>query len=112
MAYWARKPGKGLLHHSDQESQYASHDYQAELKKYHMPVSMSLKGNCRDNAIMERFFGSLKRECTDHSFYDSRREAERDVVDYILFYNNNRRHSDLDYCSPTAFEEKRLEKAA
>ena len=104
MAYWARKLVKGLLHHSDQGSKYASHDYQAELKKIGMVCSMSRKGNCWDNAVMERFFGSLKRERTDHSIYDSRREAERDVVDYILCYNNHRLHSYLNYCSPVVFE--------
>ncbi len=73
---------------------------------------MSRKGNCCDNAVMERFFGSLKRERTGHTIYDSRREAERDVVDYIMFYNNHRLHFYLNYCSPVAFEEINLAKAA
>ena len=61
---------------------------------------------------MERFFGSLKRERTDHQIHDTRKAAERDIIDYILYYNNHRLHSYLGYCSPSEFEEKGLVKAA
>ncbi|WP_211824061.1 integrase core domain-containing protein [Kistimonas asteriae] len=84
----------------------------AELKKFGMVCSMIRKGNCWDNAVIERFFGSLKRERTDHTIYDSRREAEHDVVNHIMFYNNHRLHSYLNYCSTVAIEEKNSAKAA
>ena len=112
MAYWGRKPGTGVMHHSDRGSQYASHEYQAQLREYGMTCSMSRKGNCWDNSVMERFFGSLKRERTDHHIYDSRKEVEQHVIDYILFYNNDRLHSYLDYMSPVDFELQELKKAA
>ena len=112
MAYWSRKPDKGLMHHSDRGSQYASHEYQKQLTKYGMTCSMSRKGNCWDNSLMERFFGSLKRERTDHHIYDTRAEVEADVIDYILFYNNYRLHSYLDYMSPVEFEQQELEKVS
>ena len=66
---------------------------------------MSRKGNCWDNAVMERFFGTLKRECTDHALSQTRSEAKQAVIDYIeMFYNPHRRHSFLEYNSPMAFE--------
>ncbi len=110
MAVIHRQPSKGLLHHSDQGSQYASHTYQAELKKHGMVCSMSRKGNFWDNAVVERFFRSLKTERTNHQRYASREVARRDVVDYILmFYNSQRLHSTLGYRSPTDYETKYLE---
>ncbi|WP_448216494.1 IS3 family transposase [Endozoicomonas sp. 2B-B] len=112
MAYWGRKPGDGVMHHSDRGSQYASLEYQNQLREYGMVCSMSRKGNCWDNSVMERFFGSLKRERTDHYIYDTRVEVEAHVIDYILFYNNNRLHSHLDYMSPVDFEKQKLKKAA
>ncbi len=112
MAYWGRKPGDGVMHHSDRGSQYASLEYQNQLREYGMVCSMSRKGNCWDNSVMEQFFGSLKRERTDHYIYDTRAEVEAHVIDYILFYNNNRLHSYLDYMSPVDFEKQKLKKAA
>ena len=112
MAYWCRKPAAGLLHHSDQGSQYASHDYQNELKKQQMVCSMSRKGNCWDTAVMERFFGSLKREQPDHYSYSTRKEVMGYVVDYIMFYNNHRLHSYLGYSSPVDFENLSMKNAA
>lgn len=100
MAYWSRKPGKGIMYHSDRGSQYASLEYQNQLKAYEMVCSMSRKYN----SVMERFFGSLKRERTDHYIYNTRAEVESHVVDYILFYNNDRLHLYLDYMSPVDFE--------
>ena len=105
MAVMYRQPPKGLLHHSDRGSQYASHAYQKELRKHGMVCSMSRKGNCWDNAVVERFFRSLKTEQTNHYRYVNRDAARRDVVDYILmFYNSHRLHSTLGYRSPADFE--------
>jgi putative transposase len=106
MALGRRQPSAGLLHHSDRGSQYTSHPYQACLKKAGIRVSMSRKGNCWDNSVMERFFGSLKSERTDDQRYETREEAKRDVIDYIeMFYNSQRLHSTLGYITPLQFEE-------
>ena len=106
MALGRRCPPQGLLHHSDRGVQYASDAYQACLQKAGMVVSMSRKGNCWDNSIMERFFGSLKSERTDHIIYHSREEAKADVIDYIeMFYNSQRLHSSLGYVTPLQFEQ-------
>lgn len=100
-----RKPPQGLLHHSDQGSQYASLDYQRLLQQHAMIPSMSRKGNCWDNAVMESFFHTLKTERTHHRRYRTRAEARADVFDYIeTFYNRRRRHSSLSYLSPAEFE--------
>jgi putative transposase len=105
MALGRRNPTTGLLHHSDRGSQYASHDYQRLLATYGIRCSMSRKGECMDNAVAERFFGSLKRERTDLRHYVTRQEATADVVDYIeMFYNSKRLHSYLGYVSPNAYE--------
>ena len=105
MALWRRKPKAGLIHHSDRGSQYACHEYQALLAKQDILCSMSRKGDCWDNAVVERFFGSLKGERTDHRLYQTRAEAKGDVIDYIeMFYNSRRRHSYLGYSSPMEFE--------
>jgi putative transposase len=101
MAYWRRKPKAGLIHHSDRGSQYCSADYRDLLKKYGMQVSMSRKGNCWDNAVMESFFNSLKNERVFHENYATRQQAKDDLVNYIeVFYNRIRRHSGLGYRSP------------
>ncbi len=113
MAVWRRRPSEGLLHHSDRGSQYASHDYQNELKKYAMVCSMSKKGDRWDNAVVERFFRSLKTERTNHRIYQTREAAKQDVIDYIeMFYNSHRLHSYLGYQSPNAYEAAALLKAA
>jgi len=113
MAAWRRQPKPGLLHHTDRGSQYASAVYQKELKKYGMLCSMSRKGNCWDNAVVERFFRSLKTERTNHRLYRTREEAKQDVIDYIeMFYNSQRLHSYLGYLSPNDFEAPELEIAA
>jgi len=106
MALGRRKPRMGLIHHSDRGSQYASNKYQTKLKQMGIVVSMSRKGNCWDNAVMERFFGSLKSERTDKMKYLTRREAISDVVDYIeVFYNSQRLHSTLGYVTPLQYEQ-------
>ena len=104
MALWRRKPGAGLLHHSDRGSQYACGDYQSILAAAGITVSMSRKGNCWDNAPMESFFRSLKVERVYHRRYVTREEAKRDVLDYLAFYNSRRLHSSLGYVSPMEFE--------
>jgi putative transposase len=105
MALGRRGPVPGLLHHSDRGSQYACHDYQRLLAVHGIHGSMSRKGECLDNAVAERFFGSLKRERTDQRHYATRQEASADVVDYIeMFYNSTRKHSYLGYRSPNAYE--------
>lgn len=105
MALARRNPPAGLLHHSDRGVQYASSAYQACLKQAGIVVSMSRKGNCWDNSVMERFFGSLKSERTDHMIYYTREEAKADVIDYIeMFYNSQRLHSSLGYVTPLQFE--------
>jgi len=109
MAIWRRKPGKGLIHHSDRGSQYCSDDYQAILTRHGIVCSMSRKGNCWDNAVMERFFHSLKSEQVCFARYQTPEEAKKDIVDYIeMFYNSRRAHSYLGYHSPNEYEKLRL----
>ena len=96
-----------------ESGQYAGKVYQRELKKYGMICSMSRKGDCWDNAVVERFFRSLKTERTNHRLYRNREEAKRDVIDYIeMFYNSCRLHSYLGYTSPNEFEMSALRIAA
>ena len=105
MAYWRRKSEKGLIHHSDRGSQYAGNDYQDLLEEYGMVCSMSRKGDCWDNAVVESFFHSLKTEWTTDIIYQTRDEARNDVIKYIeMFYNSHRLHSFLGYKNPNAFE--------
>lgn len=105
MAVGRRRPAPGLLHHSDQGSQYASHDYRQALERHEMVASMSRKGNCWDNAVMERFFGSLKSEWTDARRYLTLEQARRDVIHYIeLEYNSDRFHSALGDLTPREME--------
>ena len=107
MALVQRNPGAGLIVHSDRGTQYASHAHQALLTKHGLVGSMSRKGNCWDNAVMERFFLSLKMERVWQRDYANHGEAIHDVADYIVnFYNSVRLHSKLGYLSPNAFERK------
>lgn len=100
-----RRPGPGLLHHSDQGRAYSSHGYRALLKHYQMVTSMSRVGNCWDNAVAESFFKSLKVECIYRNRYLTREQAEQDIAKYIdQFYNINRRHSFLGLVSPVHYE--------
>ncbi|GGY53761.1 hypothetical protein GCM10011297_28050 [Bacterioplanes sanyensis] len=104
MAINLRQPPKGLLHHSDRGSQYASHAYQALLKQHGMVCSMSRKGNCWDNAPTERFFGSLKREWLTGNIYATREHAVADVREYIGYYKFRRLHTTLGDATPIEFE--------
>lgn len=106
MAIQRELPGEGLTAHSDRGVQYASEHYQALLKKHAVTCSMSRKGNCWDNAPMESFFGTLKKELVHHEEYRTRAEARRSLFEYIeTFYNRTRRHSTLGYVSPEQFEQ-------
>lgn len=100
-----RQPSAGLLHHSDRGVQYACEDYQHLLQSHGVICSMSGRGNCYDNAAMESFFGSLKREWVYHQQYQTRDQARQSLFEYIeVFYNRKRRHSTLGYVSPVEFE--------
>jgi len=113
MAVARRRPGAGVIHHSDRGSQYASADFQAVLSTHGLRCSMSRKGDCWDNAPVESFFGTLKQELVFHERYATRAQARQSIFDYIeRFYNRRRRHSSLGYLSPAAFEEAQFQRAA
>jgi len=108
MALGRRQPARqhDLLHHSDRGSQYASQTFQQLLREQNITCSMSRKGNCWDNAMMESFFATLKKERIHQQEYTTRSEARASIFDYIeLFYNRKRRHSALGYKSPEQFEQ-------
>lgn len=107
MAVALRQPPKGCIHHTDRGSQYCSNDYQRRLSKHGFQVSMSGKGNCYDNSMVETFFKSLKAELIWRNRWETRRRAEGAIFEYINgFYNSRRRHSALGGKSPLAFERK------
>lgn len=109
MAVWRRKPTKNVLIHSDQGSQYGSDDWQRFCREHGLEPSMSRRGNCWDNAVVESFFSSLKKERIKKRIYKTRELARADVFDYIeVFYNRRRRHSHLGGVSPEAFEQASL----
>ncbi len=108
MALKRRCPEIGLLHHSDQGCTYASEDYQILLAARGIVCSMSRRGNCWDNAVMESFFSTVKSELGEH--FESHADAKMALFDYIeVFYNQRRRHSTLGQISPAAFERRALE---
>jgi transposase InsO family protein len=105
MALGRRGGGEGLLHHSDRGSQYASAAFQELLREQGIECSMSRRGNCYDNAVMESFFASLKKELIHQEDYKTRAAARQSIFEYIeVFYNRERRHSALGYISPEEFE--------
>ena len=107
MAIAFRAPPKGCIFHSDRGSQYCSHDYQKILREHGFKVSMSGKGNCYDNAAVETFFKTIKAELIWRRTWETRRQAETAIFQYINgFYNPRRRHSALGWKSPVAFERK------
>ncbi len=115
MAIWRRRPKAGLIHHSDRGSQYASKAFRYLLKAHGILGSMSRKGDCWDNAVVESFFGSLKQERVQWQSYQTRLEAQQDILQYIaVFYNGYRLHSTLNYVSPNQYERQfnELRKAA
>jgi len=113
MAVWRRNPKDTVTVHSDQGSQYTSHEWQSFLKDNGLRPSMSRRGNCHDNAVAESFFQLLKRERIRRHIYSSREEARAEIFDYIeMFYNSKRRHGFNNDLSPVEYElryQKRLE---
>ena len=105
MALWRRNPKNKVLIHSDQGSQYTSHEWQTFLKHHNLESSMSRRGNCHDNAVAESFFQLLKRERIKKKIYVSRTEARSDIFEYIeMFYNSKPRHGSNGQCSPLDYE--------
>ncbi|HGK3786987.1 TPA: IS3 family transposase [Klebsiella pneumoniae] len=105
MAVWRRNPQTKVLVHSDQGSQYTSHEWQSFLKSHGLEGSMSRRVNCHDNAVAESFFQLLKRERIKKKIYGTREEARSDIFDYIeMFYNSKRRHGSNNQMSPTEYE--------
>lgn len=107
MAVWKRNPDNKVMVHSDQGSQYTSHDWSHFLKFHNLEASMSRRGNCHDNAVVESFFQLLKRERIKRKIYKNRDEARQDIFDYIeMFYNPKRRHSWNNQLSPVEYEKQ------
>lgn len=105
MAMLTRQPKQKLLHHSDQGTQYTGDRFRDLLKSNEFECSMSRKGNCHDNAVVESFFKNLKSEIPWHRKFKTREEARRELFEYVeVFYNRKRLHSSLGYQSPDDFE--------
>ncbi len=103
----AKRPAKGLIHHSDRGSQYCSRAYRKQLQQFGMQASMSRKGDCWDNAPMESFWGSLKNELVHHRRFATREQAKQEITEYIeIFYNRIRKQARLGYLSPAAFSQQ------
>jgi putative transposase len=103
----AKQPAAGLVHHSDRGSQYCALRYRNFLEQFGMTASMSRRGNCYDNAPIESFWGTLKNELVHHRRYLTRREAMREITEYIeIFYNRQRTQKRLGFLSPVAYEQK------
>jgi transposase InsO family protein len=107
-----RDPEAGLVHHSDRGSQYAANDYREKLEALGITVSMSRKGDCWDNAPMESVNGTLKVECVNDMHFETREQAMREIVEYIGYYNTERRHSALGNITPAQFESRWLAQAS
>lgn len=111
MAMWRRNPKETVTVHSDQGSQYTSHDWSAFLKAHDLEGSMSRRGNCHDNAVAESFFQLLKRERVKRKTYSTRDAARSDIFDYIeMFYNVRRRHGFNNQLSPVEYEQRYQER--
>ena len=105
MALEHRRPARGVVHHTDRGSQYAATGYRELLAGHGLTASMSRRGNCWDNAVVESFFYTLQTELVFHRRYLTREEARQDISEWIeVFYNRVRRHSTLGYRSPAEFE--------
>ncbi|WP_208585884.1 IS3 family transposase [Gracilibacillus suaedae] len=106
-AYTLRNPEKGLLHHSDRGTQYASTEYRDKLKEFGMEASMSRTGNCYDNACAESFFSLIKKELMRGQRFQTKEQAYAEIYRYIeLFYNRKRIHGSIGFISPVAFKQK------
>jgi transposase InsO family protein len=104
-AVGAKRPGAGLIHHSDRGVQYCAHEYRKLVDQFKMRASMSRKGNCYDNAPMESFWGALKNELVHHNRYKTREQAIREITEHIeVFYNRQRRQARLGHLSPAVYE--------
>jgi transposase InsO family protein len=111
MAVQNRRPAAGLIHHSDRGSEYASTRYQTFLQHHGIQASMSGKGDCYDNAMMESFWATLKEECCGDTIFATRDEAKRAIFTYIeVYYNRKRLHSSLGYMSPVNYEKQETRK--
>ena len=101
-----RDPDAGLVHHSDRGSQYAAKDYRRKLKARGITVSMSRKGDCWDNAPMESVNGTVQVECVNDVTFQTREQARQAIIEYIGYYNTERRHSSLGNIAPAEFERR------
>jgi len=109
----AKRPGPGLIHHSDRGVQYCAHEYRRLMDQFKMRASMSKKGDCYDNAPMESFWGTLKNELIHHIRYKTREQAIREITEHIeVFYNRQRRQARLGYLSPAIYEREFYAKQA
>lgn len=112
MALSRRRPKGGFLHHRDRGCQYTSHAYRHRLEQGGAVASMSRKGNCWDNAAMERFVGSLKEEGVGNQVYSSHEQARQALFEYLeMDSNRQRKHSTLRYVSPLPYEQRSMEHA-
>ena len=112
-ALWRRKPGKGLIVHSDRGVQYACDEFRKTLKKNGFIQSMSRKGDCWDNAVAESFFKTVKTEWAYHVDFQDIHHVKREAFEYLeIFYNRERLHATLGYQSPAEYEEKEYKKCA
>ena len=103
----AKRPDKGLMHHSDRGSQYCAYEYRKLLERFGMKTSMSRRGNCYDNAPMESFWGILKQELIYQSHFKTRREARQAIIEYIeVYYNRQRLQINLGFLSPAVYAQK------
>jgi len=108
-----RRPGKGLVFHSDRGVQYACNDFREELNKYGFIQSMSRKGDCWDNAVAESFFGIMKTELVYHERYEGHQDTLHSIFEYIeVFYNRQRKHSTLGYLCPDEYEKQKVKLCA
>jgi putative transposase len=107
-AVWRRKPKYRVVVHSDQGSQFPSMDWSSFLKAHNLEHSMSRRGNCHENAVVESFFNLLKRERTRRKINKTREKARQDIFDYIeMFYNPKRKHVRNGMLSPVEFERQK-----
>lgn len=112
MAVWRRKPREKVLVHSDQGSQYTSHDWSEFLQEHGLEGSMSRRGNCHDNAVAESFFQLLKRERIKRKIYPTREAAKSDIFNYIeMFYNTRRQHGSNNGLPPVEYERQYFNEA-